>query len=245
MNEDLRLAFFSAQRWNRTIIFGFSVRHADHVRHLGILGSLMKEWRHTQVSRKEMNTGGHYPSCGRGIWTHDLLRMRQARWPNFSTPRHYLLGTHLRDASLFCYHYTTGCSLPTGIRTQTFSLAIKILKKKLLYASQTLWIGFASIWGSRHASFYYINYQRITPTGLEPVSPAWKADILDQLDDGALIVICLSLRLQPSKSYDIGVNLLKPPPSVCLGRIQFLFIHNWQDSPNVYTLMGLSSVDKT
>ena len=33
---DLLLAFLSAQRWNRTIIFGFSVRHADHVRHLGI-----------------------------------------------------------------------------------------------------------------------------------------------------------------------------------------------------------------
>lgn len=47
-----------------------------------------------------------------------------------TTPRHYLLGTHLRDASLFCYHYTTGCSLPTGIRTQTFSLTNKNLKKK-------------------------------------------------------------------------------------------------------------------
>ena len=33
--------------------------------------------RHTQVFRKEMNTGGHYPSCGRGIWTPDLLVMSQ------------------------------------------------------------------------------------------------------------------------------------------------------------------------
>lgn len=77
-----------------------------------------------------MNTGGHYPSSGRGIWTPDLQLMRLASCRTATIPRYWLLGTHLRDASLFCYHYTTGCSLPTGIRTQTFSLTNKNLKKK-------------------------------------------------------------------------------------------------------------------
>lgn len=42
------------------------------------------------------------------------------------------------------------------------------------------------LWAKRATELLYPALLKITPTGLEPVSPAWKADILDQLDDGAL-----------------------------------------------------------
>lgn len=157
-----------------------------------------------------MNTGGHYPSSGRGIWTPDLQLMRLASYRTATIPRYWLLGTHLRDASLFCYHYTTGCSLPTGIRTQTFSLTNKNLKKKdccmhlsdsggnrtLVSAlrgrrldrlttepySVSLPVYFYKDSAIRNRKTLFCPW--VTPTGLEPVTPPWKGGDLDHLSTG-------------------------------------------------------------
>lgn len=95
-----------------------------------------------------------------------------------TTPRHYLLGTHLRDASLFCYHYTTGCSLPTGIRTQTFSLTNKNLKKKIAVCIS------------------------VTPEGIEPSSPPWEGGVLTAWLRSHIRFLCLFIfiRTLPSET---------------------------------------------
>ena len=125
-----------------------------------------------------MNTGGHYPSSGRGIWTPDLQLMRLASYRTATIPRYWLLGTHLRDASLFCYHYTTGCSLPTGIRTQTFSLTNKNLKKRIAVCIS------------------------VTPEGIEPSSPPWEGGVLTAWLRSHIRFLCLFIfiRTLPSET---------------------------------------------
>ena len=92
-----------------------------------------------------MNTGGHYPSSGRGIWTPDLQLMRLASYRTATIPRYWLLGTHLRDASLFATITPPAVPYRLGFEPRPFLWPIKIWRRRIAVCISILHIGIEPI----------------------------------------------------------------------------------------------------
>lgn len=115
-------------------------------------------------------------------------------------PASFIKGTQFRDALFSCYHYTIGCSLPTGIRTQTFSSPNKNLKERIAVCISI-----------------------VTPTGLEPVTPPWKGGDLDHLSTGPHAQLILSCSCQ-TRFFLIGFLLATPHCSRDVAELLWYFV---------------------
>ena len=174
-----------------------------------------------------MNTGGHYPSSGRGIWTPDLQLMRLASYRTATIPRYWLLGTHLRDASLFATITPPAVPYRLGFEPRPFLWPIKIWRRRIavcisvtpegIEPSSPPWEGgVLTAWLRSHIRFLCLFIftrtlpsetgkpcfvLEVTPTGLEPVTPPWKGGDLDHLSTG------------PQRGSNALFELAMPEPS--------------------------------